>query len=75
MLQRMRRRVAEREKCLRDIKETTEDIENKSPMGYGDFLQIMAVMIAHQMEAVIVIQQTMAVVMLHQNVTVILRVS
>ena len=37
MLQRMRRRVAEHEKCLRDIKETTERIESKNPMGYGDF--------------------------------------
>ena len=37
MKERMRRRVEEQEKSLRDVRETSEDVESKGPMGYGGF--------------------------------------
>ena len=37
MKERMRRRVEEQEKNLRDVRETTENVESKGPMGYGGF--------------------------------------
>ena len=37
MKERMRRRVEEQDKCLRDTTQTTEDVESKGPMGYGGF--------------------------------------
>ena len=37
MKERMRRRVEEQEKSLRDVRQTTEDVESKGPMGYGGF--------------------------------------
>ena len=37
MKERMRRRVEEQEKSIRDVRETTEDVESKGPMGYGGF--------------------------------------
>ena len=37
MKERMRRRVEEQEKSLQDVRETSEDVESKGPMGYGGF--------------------------------------
>ena len=37
MKERMRRRVEEQEKSIQDVRETTEDVESKGPMGYGGF--------------------------------------
>ena len=65
--ERMRRRVEEQEKSIRDVRETTEDVESEGPMGYG------GIMIAHQMVAVV--HRIMEVVMLHQNASVILTMS